>query len=86
MRLIRNGLVQINERTIELPEADARALFLAASAMTKRTGALAIDKNTVVTINSATQIALTITEGFVDEYNPHAALAEATRGRVAHVA
>jgi hypothetical protein len=56
--------------------------------MTKRTGAIAIaiDKNTVVTINSATQIALTMTEGCVGEYDPLAALADATLGRVIHVA
>jgi len=77
------GLVQINQHITELPEAEARTLFLAAVAMTKRSGALAISPHITVAITAATQVSITIADGFVDEYEPEKVLSDLTRGRTA---
>lgn len=79
------GTVRINDHTIELPEAEARTLFLAAAALTKRPGALVINADTTLAITSATQVSITIPDGFTDEYNPDEALEKALRGRPAVV-
>jgi hypothetical protein len=75
----RNGTIRINEHTIELPEAEARTLFLAATALTRRSGALAINTDTTIVVNQATQISLTISGGFTDEYDPQAVIERLTR-------
>ena len=66
------GIVRINEHTVELPEGEAMALFLAAAALTRRPGALAINADTMVAINATTQMSLSIPGRFTEEYNPQA--------------
>jgi len=73
--------VHINEHIVELPEAEARTLFLAAVAMSKRTGALAITTDVMVAITPATRISLTIPDGFHSEYDPAAVVELMTRTR-----
>lgn len=75
----RNGIIRINEHTIELPEHEARTLFLAAAASSKRTGPLAINADTTIVVNQGTQISLTITAGFTDDYDPQAVIDRLTR-------
>jgi len=70
MTASRKGVVTVNGDTVELPEADARLLFLAISAAARHGGAIAISPDTTVTINQATQSSITISSGFLDEYNP----------------
>ena len=77
------GIVRINEHTIELPEEEARTLFLAAVVMTKRPGALAIDADTMLAITPATQVSIAINGGFADEYDPQRVLDQAMRTRSA---
>jgi len=75
------GIVRINEHTIELPEDEARTLFLAAVVMTKRPGGLAINSSTMLAITSATQVSITIEDGFADEYDPQRTLDQVMRAR-----
>jgi hypothetical protein len=75
------GTVRINDHTIELPEAEARELFLAAVAMTRRTGALTISSDVTVAVTSATHVSITIPNGFADQYNPSSVIEQASRGR-----
>jgi len=75
----RTGTVRINEHTIERPEAEARTLFLAAVALSRKPGALVINDDVTIVINQATQISITITGGFVDEYDPQAVIDRLTR-------
>jgi hypothetical protein len=75
----RTGIVCINEHTLELPEAEARTLFLAATALTRRSGPLTIDIDTTIVVNQSTQISLTIAGGFVKEYDPQAVIDRLTR-------
>ena len=79
------GIVRINEHAIELPESEARTLFLAAVVMTKRPGALAINSSTMLAITSATQVSITIADGFADDYNPQRILDQAIRTRSATI-
>jgi hypothetical protein len=83
--ITRSGIVHINSHTIELPEAEARTLFLAAVAMTKRPGALAISTSTMLAITAATQVSITINDGFAEEYNPQGVLDQLLRGRAVNV-
>lgn len=71
---MRTATVTIGAHTIELPEDEARALFLVAGTAVKRGGAMAFSPDTSVILNSATPISLTITAGFTDEYDPHGQL------------
>ena len=64
------GIVTVNDHTVELPEADARLLFLAITAAARHGGAIAISPDTTVNINQATQSSITISSGFTDEFNP----------------
>jgi len=66
------GIVTVNNHTVELPEADARVLFLAITAAARHGGAIAISPDTTVNINQATQSSITISSGFTDEFNPEA--------------
>ncbi|MGG7509374.1 hypothetical protein [Plantibacter sp. YIM 135249] len=78
--------VTINERTIELPEEEGRTLFLAAAALiSRRGGPLVIDNDTTIIVTAATQVTITISDGFTDQYNPQGALDQAMRTRSAHV-
>ena len=73
------GTLTIGDLTRTLPEAEARTLFLAAAALAARKpGALTIDGDTCVVVTASTHIALTITNGFVNSYEPGAALVSAT--------
>ena len=73
------GSITIGTLTLNLPEGEARSLFLAAAAIANRTpGALVVNGDTCVVITASTHISLTITNGFVDAYDPGAALVSAT--------
>jgi hypothetical protein len=73
------GTLTIGDLTRTLPEAEARTLFLAAAAIAARKpGALTINGDTCVVITATTHISLTITNGFVNAYDPGAALVSAT--------
>ncbi|MFZ4894195.1 hypothetical protein ACL9RL_07075 [Plantibacter sp. Mn2098] len=80
------SIVTINERTIELPEEEGRTLFLAAAALiSRRGGPLVIDNNTTIVVTAATQVTISISGGFTDQYNPQGALDQALRTRSVHV-
>jgi voltage-gated potassium channel Kch len=85
MHSTRNGIVRINEHTVELPEDEARTLFLAAAALTRRGGPIAINNDTMIAVTSATRVSIDINNGFNAEYNPQQVLDQATRGRSALV-
>ena len=70
MTMTSTGIVTVNNHTVELPEADARVLFLAINAAARRGGAIAISPDTTVSINEASQVSITISSGFLEEYNP----------------
>jgi hypothetical protein len=77
------GTVRINEHSIVLPEDQARTLFLAAVALTRRTGPLAISPDTTVAVNQSTQLSLSISGGFEDEFDPQGVLDRALSKRSA---
>lgn len=80
------SIVTINERTIELPEEEGRTLFLAAAALiSRRGGPLVIDNDTTIVVTAATQVTITISDGFTDQYNPQGALDQALRTRSVRV-
>jgi hypothetical protein len=79
------GIVKVNQHTLELPEEEARTLFLTAVAMSRKSGALAISPDTTVVVNQASQVSIIIPSGFADEYNPQAALSHLTSGRSAAI-
>jgi hypothetical protein len=75
------GTVRINTDTIELPETEARALFLAAGAALRQHIPLVISPDVVVYINEATQLSLTIKDGFAEDYDPQAVIDRASKSR-----
>jgi hypothetical protein len=64
------GTVTIGSHVLELPEAEARNLFLLAAAAGKRGNPLAISEDVMVAVTPGTPVALSIPGGFVDDYNP----------------
>ncbi|MET3510814.1 hypothetical protein ABIC64_002243 [Plantibacter flavus] len=64
----RRGIVRINDHVLELPEAEARQLLKSAVAASRNGRPLPISPDTSVLINQATQISLTITDGFLEPY------------------
>jgi hypothetical protein len=73
-----DGTVTIDTHQRTLPEEQARTLFLLATAISKRGGgALAVDPDTLVIVNSSTPI----TDGFTDQYDPATQLDALTKGR-----
>jgi hypothetical protein len=67
---VATGTVQVGPHSLELPEDEARALFLVASTAAKRGGAMVVSPDTTMILNPATPISLTIAAGFIDEYDP----------------
>jgi hypothetical protein len=76
-----SGTVTIGTITVELPEAEARTLFLAAGARARRGGPIVISRDHTLYVNPATQISLTIECGFADDYDPERDLAAMSRNR-----
>lgn len=78
------GIVQIGAHTLELPEDQARTLFLLAGATSgKGGGPIVISSDTTVVVTRCTPISITISGGFEEAHDPAADLARtmARRGR-----
>ncbi|MDO9398386.1 MAG: hypothetical protein Q7T71_17715 [Herbiconiux sp.] len=60
----------IGQHILELPEDEARTLFLAAGAASKIGAPIAISPHVTVLISHSTPISLTIPNGFADQYDP----------------
>jgi len=79
------GTVHIGSHVIDLPEEEARALFLAAGVALRSRVPLVVTHDTTAYINEGTQLSLTIEGGFRDEYNPQQVIEQAGRTRAATV-
>ena len=74
------GIVRINEHTIELPEEEARTLFLAACVSMRKGIPLVMSRDVTVYIGQAADLCLTIAGAFGDAYDPQGAIDSTPRG------